>query len=165
MLSVNMSIIYTIINLLILYAFFRKFLFKRVDRILKERKEQIDEAGQHLTEEIGKAAEEKAHYEAEAKKLAEEKEAALAEWRGKGFEEYNRIVSDAKVEAGRIVADARKDAETEAAITREKNQEALKEMVIDAASRISVQAADRAADGALYDAFIRELDAGAEGGA
>ncbi|MCR5675856.1 MAG: ATP synthase F0 subunit B [Lachnospiraceae bacterium] len=162
MLSVNMSIVYTIINLLILYAFFRKFLFGRVDKILKERKEQIEGVSVRLDEELDKAAAEKKLYETQTRELEEQKESTLAEWRGRGFEEYNRIVAEAKVEAGRIVADARKTAETEATITREKNQEAIKDMVIDAASRISVQSADKVSDSALYDAFIRDLKSSGE---
>ncbi len=158
MLSVNMSIVYTIINLLILYAFFRKFLFGRVEKILKDRKEQIEGVNERLDEELNKAAAEKKNYEEQVKKLEEEKETTLAEWRGRGFEEYNRIISDARVEAGRIVADARKDAEAEALVIREKNQEALKDMVVDAAAHISVRSSDAEADGALYDAFIRGLD-------
>ncbi|MBR5116994.1 MAG: hypothetical protein IK096_08000 [Lachnospiraceae bacterium] len=159
MLSVNMSIVYTIINLLILYAFFRKFLFGRVEKILKERKEQIEGANAQLDAEIKKARSEKEKYAIGFKALEEEKEETLAEWRGRGFEEYNRIIAEAKVEAGKIIADARKDANNEALITREKNQEALKELVIDAASRISAKTADQASDGALYDEFIRELSA------
>ncbi len=162
MLSVNMSIVYTIINLLILYAFFRKFLFGRVDKILKERKEQIEGANAQLDAEIVKAKAEKEKYETDVKSLEAEKDNTLAEWRGRGFEEYNRIVAEAKVEAGKIIADARKDADNEAQITREKNQEALKELVIDAASRISARSADQKSDSALYDEFIRELNASEE---
>ena len=162
MLSVNMSIVYTIINLLILYAFFRKFLFGRVEKILKERKEQIEGANKQLDAEISKAKSEKEKYETEVRSLEEEKDKTLAEWRGRGFEEYNRIIANAKVEAGRIIADARKDADNETLITREKNQEALKELVIDAASRISAQTADQVSDSALYDEFIRELTASKE---
>ena len=154
-----MSIVYTIINLLILYAFFRKFLFGRVEKILKERKEQIEGANAQLDAEIKKARSEKEKYAIGFKALEDEKEETLAEWRGRGFEEYNRIIAEAKVEAGKIIADARKDANNEALITREKNQEALKELVIDAASRISAKTADQASDGALYDEFIRELSA------
>jgi len=117
-LSVNMSIVYTIINLLILYAFFRKFLFGRVEKILKERKEQIEGANKQLDAEISKAKSEKEKYETEVRSLEEEKDKTLAEWRGRGFEEYNRIIADAKVEAGRIIADARRDADNESLITR-----------------------------------------------
>ncbi len=162
MLSVNMSVVYTVINLLILYVFFRKFLFGRVEKILEERREQIEGVNERLDEELNKAAEERKRFEAETKQLEETKESTLAEWRGRGFEEYNRIIEEAKVEAGRVIADARKEAETETAISREKNQEAIKDMVIDAASYISGKSADGASESALYDAFIRELNASEE---
>lgn len=152
-----MSIVYTIINLLILYAFFRKFLFGRVNKILEERREQIEGINAHLDEELEKAKAEHDKYEEEARLLAEEKEQTLADWRGRGYEEYNRIVEEAKVEAGRIIAGARKDAENEAQIARDKNQAALKEMVIDAAAHIAMHTADEESEGALYDEFIRKL--------
>ena len=159
MLSVNMSMVYTIINLLILFFFFKKFLFGRVDKILKERKEQIEGANKILDQEIEKATQEKQRYETGVRELENQKETTLAEWRGRGFEEYNRIVEEAKVEAGRIVADARKDAALEAQMMRDKNHEALKDMVIDAAAHISMKSADKESEGALYDEFIRDLTA------
>ena len=135
-----MSIVYTIINLLILYAFFRKFLFGRVNKILEERREQIEGINAHLDEELEKAKAEHDKYEEEARLLAEEKEQ-----------------TEARVEAGRIIAGARKDAENEAQIARDKNQAALKEMVIDAAAHIAMHTADEESEGALYDEFIRKL--------
>ncbi|MCR5177790.1 MAG: ATP synthase F0 subunit B [Lachnospiraceae bacterium] len=158
MLKVNMSIVYTIINLLILYAFFRKFLFGRVNKILQERRDAIENAGRDLDAEITKTRAEKAEYETKLKELETEKESTLAEWRGRGFEEHNRIVEEAKVEASRIIAEARKSADMESAIALEKNQKALKDIVVDAAGYISVQKADPESEGALYDTFIRELN-------
>ncbi|MCR5093921.1 MAG: ATP synthase F0 subunit B [Lachnospiraceae bacterium] len=162
MLSVNMSMVYTIINLLILFFFFKKFLFGRVDKILKERKEQIEGANKVLDEEIAKAKQQRESYETQVQELEAQKEASLAEWRGRGFEEYNRIVEEARVEAGRIIADARKDAATEAQVLRDKNHEELKEMVIDAAAHISMKTADKESDSALYDEFIKDLLASEE---
>ena len=62
------------------------------------------------------------------------------------------------MEASRIIAEARKSADMESAIALEKNQKALKDIVVDAAGYISVQKADPESEGALYDTFIRELN-------
>lgn len=158
MLNVNMSIVYTIINLLILYVFFRKFLFGRVNKILEERRQAIENAGRDLDEEIVKTRAEKEEYETKLRDLETEKANTLAEWRGKGFEEHNRIIEEARVEASRIIAEARNSADTEKAIMMEKNQKALKDIVVDAAGYIAVKKADPESEGALYDEFIRELN-------
>ena len=57
------NIVCTILNLLILYFVFKKFLFARVDKVLMQRKEEVDEATRAADIATQKALDTKKEYE------------------------------------------------------------------------------------------------------
>ena len=97
MLSLNISLVYVIINLLIFYFLMKKFLFGPVHRILDERQKLI-------AEEM-----------AQAKSL---KEAAQQE-----KEQYEASMHDAKTEAENVLRKAKEDADAAYARTMQTAQE------------------------------------------
>ena len=102
-----MNIIYNVINLLVLFIAFRLILFKRVDRVMTQRRDEID----HATDSAKKMeAEAEALKEDYAKKLQEadkECEGIIAKSRQDGFDEYEKIVGEAKEKADQIITEAR----------------------------------------------------------
>ena len=97
MLNISLvNIVCTIINLLILYVVFKKFLFGRVDKILKKRQEEADEANATADKAIEEARATKIEYERKISLADEEKETILADIKKQGFDEYEKIVLDAR---------------------------------------------------------------------
>ena len=150
------TIIFTIINLLVLYLFLRKFLFGRVNAVLEERakliQEQLDAAEQ------GKA---------QVQALQDQYEEKLSGAR----EEAARIVSDAQLRAQRAYDDRvaqagaesrRIQAEAEARIAAQR-QEMLRgvrkevaQLAVLAASQVARKDLDRETDRAMVEEFLSE---------
>ena len=150
------NIICTIANLLILYGIFRIFLFKRVDDILMKRKEEVDEATKAADIATKKALETKKEYEDKIALADEEKEQILADIKKQGYDEYDRIVNDAKKKGEKIITEAKHNAEVENERAKEVYAAQLTDMVIDAASKIAATKHSTQDDRELYDKFINE---------
>ncbi len=153
------NILCTIANLLILYAIFKIFLFKRVDNILMQRKEEVDEATKAADIATKKALDTKKEYEDKIALADEEKEQMLADIKKQGYDEYERIVSDAKKKGEQILVEARHNAEVENERAKEVYAAQLTDMVIDAASKIAATKHSTQDDMELYDKFISEAGA------
>lgn len=149
-----MDVVYTIINILILYAVFRIFLFKRVDRILEERKNDIDTAKDDAIKMQNEAEAVKAEYNSRIEDIESEKEAAVSAVRQDAYKEYDRIVADARKQADNILIEARKTAEIESQREKDAYVTELTDMVLDAVTRISASKHTKEEDMELYDKFI-----------
>ena len=150
------TIIFTIINLLVLYLFLRKFLFGRVNAVLEERakliQEQLDAAEQ------GKA---------QVQALQDQYEEKLSGAR----EEAARIVSDAQLRAQRAYDDRvaqagaesrRIQAEAEARIATQRQEmlrgvrQEVAQLAVLAASQVARKELDRESDRAMVEEFLAE---------
>ncbi|WP_024866611.1 F0F1 ATP synthase subunit B family protein [Butyrivibrio sp. FCS014] len=149
----------TIINLLILYFVVRKFLFGRIDEILKKRQEEVDSATKAADIALEEAKSTKREYERKISQAEEEKETILASIKKQGYDEYEKIVLDARKKGDRIITEAKHNAEAEAEKAREEYAGELKDMVIDAASKIAATKHSAEDDSQLYDKFISEAGA------
>ncbi len=149
-----MDVVYTIINILILFAVFRIFLFKRVDRILEERKNDIDTAKDDAIKMQNEAEAVKAEYNSRIEDIESEKEAAVSAVRQDAYKEYDRIVADARKQADNILIEARKTAEIENQREKDAYVTELTDMVLDAVTRISASKHTKEEDMELYDKFI-----------
>ena len=160
MLNISLvNIVCTIINLLILYVVFKKFLFGRVDEILKKRQEEADEANAAADKAIEEARATKTEYERKISLADEEKETILADIKKQGFDEYEKIVLDARKRGEQIITQARHNAQEEAKKARQECASEIKDMVIDAASKIAGSKHSAEDDAQLYDKFIDKAGA------
>ena len=150
------TIVFTIINLLVLYLFLKKFLFGRVNAVLEQREKLIQE--QVEAAEAGKT---------QAQALQDQYEQKLSGAR----EEAEKIVSDAKVRAQKVYdnqmaqaqAEAKRvQAEAEARIATQR-QEMLRgvrrevaQLAVLAASQVARKDLDRETDRAMVEEFLSE---------
>lgn len=154
------NIVCIILNLLLLYLIFKKFLFDRVDKVIMARKEEVDEATKAADLATKTALETKKEYEEKIALADEEKEQILADIKKQGYDEYERIVSDAKKKGEQIIVEAKHNAQVENERAKEVYAAQLTDMVIDAASKIAATKHSAADDKELYDKFI--IEAGVE---
>lgn len=104
MLSINFwNILWTVVNLLVLYVVFRKFLYQRVMNVIEAREEMV-----------------KKQFD-DAKKSGEDANKLKAD--------YEARLSDARTEADQIIIDARARAEEEHARSVEKTREETEHML------------------------------------
>ncbi len=160
MLSISVvNIVCTIFNLLILYFVFKKFLFGRVDAILKQRQQEIEEATEAANRAKEAAESAKVTYERKISLADQEKEAILSDIKKQGYDEYEKIVMDARNRSDQIITEARYNAKEEAKRAREEYASELRDMVIDAATRIAATKHNAEEDKELYDKFIDKAGA------
>jgi ATP synthase F0 subunit b len=162
-LNVNLwNILWTVINLLILYFLVKKFLFGRVDKILEQRQTEVEEASRAADEMIEEAKKAKAEYQQRIELADEEKEQILADIKKQGYDEYEKIISEAKKKGEQIIVEARHNAEVENERAKEAYAAQLTDMVVDAASKIAATKHSKEDDMELYEKFISEAGANNE---
>ena len=156
--SVNIwQILISLANLVILFLILKKFLYKPVQKMLDERRAQIDtdyaDAETARTSAEAKDAElteRLANAKAEAEGIVKEA-ADMAKARG------DKIVEDARATADGIIRQAEEDAELE----RKRVGETIKEQIIDVSTALAEKMLEREVNAddhkALIDDFIDKI--------
>lgn len=115
MLKLDINLLYTVVNVLIMYVLLRKFLFKPVQDVLDKRQQMVDESlasaqdAKTKAQEALAAAEDKLHNvdaEAAARREASEQQAE---------KQKEQLLADAQRQAEAIVAEGKAAAEAERA--------------------------------------------------
>ena len=154
MLRLDINLLFTVINLLVLYFFAKKFLFGRVNQILEERKALIEK----------KFADAKTAQDT-ADDMKTEYEGKLAAAAGEGKEIIARAENEARLQSEKMLAAAeteleRRRAEETMAVERANALRDMKSeiatLVIDAAAKAVGDRNTEEQDKLLYDQFIAE---------
>ena len=156
--SVNLwQILISLCNLLILFLLLKKFLYKPVRKVLAQRQAAVDE--QYAAAEEAKTAAEadKAAWEAQMESAKATAAEMLASATASADRRGEQIVADAREKADRIL----RQAETDAALEREKATAGIKQEIVDVSALLAgkmigreVNAADHRA---LIDSFIENI--------
>lgn len=154
MLRLDINLVFTIINLLILYFIIAKFLFKPVKNILAQRQAEIDKQYADAKAAENQAIELKQQYELSVKRAETEQTEALNEARTKAGKEYDRIVAGAHAEAEQIVGNAKEAARQEQEKSIRQAKEQIADLVVEAASKVVASGQGSAADRELYNKFL-----------
>ena len=104
------NVLFTVINLLILFVLMRIFLYKPVQKIIAARQAEADKQFDEAAAKQSEAEELKTKYEAVLSDAENEKKKVVAEARKTADEEYQRIVTDAHKTASQIKDDAEAEA-------------------------------------------------------
>jgi F-type H+-transporting ATPase subunit b len=96
------NVLFTVINLLILFVLMRIFLYKPVQKIIAARQAEADKQFDEAAAKQSEAEELKTKYEAVLSDAENEKKKVVAEARKTADEEYQRIVTDAHKTASQI---------------------------------------------------------------
>ena len=145
------NVLFTIINLLILFVLMRIFLYKPVQKIIAKRQEEADRQFGEAAAKQSEAEELKTKYQAVLSDAENEKKKVVSEARKTADEEYQRIVADAHKTASQI----KDDAEAEAISQKEQILKEIADMVVDAAAKV-VASNSKDTNAALYDTFLNK---------
>ncbi len=152
MLRLDINILWTVINLLILYVLLRKFLFAPVHGILDKRKAEIEAELQEAADTRTQAEAVKTQYEENLQQIAEENAKSIAEAKAKAAVEYDRIVADAGQRAEGIVAAAKEKAKLAAQEEKQKAENDIADML----KNVAREHAASADDSELFDQFLKK---------
>lgn len=156
MLRIDLNLVYTMINLLILYFVLRKFLFKPVNEIIAKRQEEADKQFSEAEKTRMEAEKIKEQCEETMRSVHDEKNKAIKEGKQQGIAEYNRIIEEANIKADTIVKSAIAEAEVEKAKIIKSAQVEIADMVVNATAKVVGAKTPDVSDKDLYDEFLRK---------
>ena len=155
MLRIDINLIFTVINILILAVAMRLLLFKPVRDIIAKRKEEANQEYEKAQASLREADELKKQYDDSLKKLEEERKETLRTARKNADAEYQRIVGSAEERAASIKSDAQIQAESTRQQVLKRAEREIADIVLEAATKITGDAKEgKEINSALYDEFL-----------
>lgn len=154
MLRLDWNLLWTVINILIIFGIVKKFLLKPVNRILAARQEEINKQYAEADSAKENAREMENRAKASLENMEETRARILNEARGKAGEEYERIVTDARAEAGKLLEDARALADKENQERIRKEQEQIADLVVAATAKLVASKSSEEENREIYNQFI-----------
>lgn len=156
MLRIDINLVFTIINLLILYFCMKKFLFGPILKIMEERKSMI--AGQFAEAEaaVKEANAKKEQYEDTLKTADAEADAIIEEAKVTAKGEYDRIVSEANSKSESIIKNAEKSAALQHEKTMQNIESEIAGLAMAAAAKVIGGQAEAIDNSKLYSEFINK---------
>lgn len=153
MLRIDINMLFTVINVLILVVAVRLLLWKPIHKILEQRQAEADaaltEAEQVKSDAEALAAQQREQLSA----IDAQRAAALDEARAQASEESERILSSARAQAKEILAKADEAAERRRDETLREAHAQISEIILTATAKVS---GVEGGDSALYDEFLQK---------
>ena len=157
MLKFDINLLFTVINLFVLFFIVWKFLFKPVRKILEARQEEADKLQKQAMNREQEAAAAKARYDKCLTDTEEERKQILAKARKQADDEYKKIVNNAKNTAKRIEAEANEEAERSKARILSDAEQEIADMIASATEKNIGTRTGEKVDQALYNQFLNEV--------
>ena len=154
MLHIDLTILWVIIDLIILYFILKKFLFGRVRDVIARREGQIKKSYDDAAS--VKADAQALHEKYEAQQQSAQAEAANIRMEAikKANAEYDRILGEAGDRSDQMIEEAKKKAQAAAEIERREAEEKITDLVKNAAAKL----VDSQTEEQMYDAFLKEVE-------
>lgn len=150
------TILFSLINILVLFLFLKKFLFGRVNAMLDERARLVQEEMDKAKEEAQQAEKLRLDYENAMSDAKDEARKIIIDAQKNANAQSAAITQQAQEEAGRIVESARQ----ELALERERSvasaQNEIVSLAMEAAEKVLGREIDDDANRAIMDAFLDE---------
>ena len=153
--SINITQMITVaLNLIILYLFLRRFLFKPVTAFMEKRSNLIKDGMDTAEKARTDALELKSRYEEQLKAGRQEAARLIEEARGKAATVYEQLTAEAKKDAEDIRAKARAGIERERAEMLEAVRGQVAGLALAAASKVIQANMDTESNRTLVDQFL-----------
>ena len=136
MLNLNWQIIWTFVNIIVLFLLLKKFLFSRVTRIMDEREAKIEGDIQAAEQQNREAKELKSRYEAELADAKSEAASIVAEAKARGQKEYDKQLAAAREDAARVLQEANRAVEEQKQVALEGLKASIAGIALAAASKV-----------------------------
>lgn len=157
MLRIDINLVFTIINLLVLYFLMKKFLFKPVNNIIAQREAAIKKQFEDAEAAKKQADEIKKQYEASLTDAREESAKLMQETKNKARAEYDRIVKSAEEEVNRRLQKAEETIAEEKTKSLRSMEVEIEGLVVAAASKVVGEKVSVENNQKFYDDFLAEM--------
>lgn len=156
MLNLDWNIVWTIVNILVLFLLLKHFLFKPITEMMESRTAEIENNLKDAEDQKQKASELTAQYVEKLQGAHAEAAQIVSEARQRGQREYDAILKTAGQDAQKEQERARADMEREREEMLRGVQENVTELVLLTASKLSQKELDEESDRKLVDSFLSE---------
>ena len=113
MLTLNLNLLYTVVNILVLFLLLRKFLYKPVMNIIAQRQKQVDDALNAAETSRQEAAAALNDAQAKLRNVDAEAAARRAAYEQQAEKDKQQLLADAQKQADAILAEGKAAAEAE----------------------------------------------------
>lgn len=151
------TIICTIINLLVLYFFFRKFLFGRVNAVLEEREQLIHKEISEAEANNAKAQELQKEYEAKLAGAREEAAQLVTGAKARADQAYAARMAEAEADAKQVSAEAENRLAAERSEMLRSARAEVAKLAVLAATEVAGKRLDTDSDRALAEEFLEKV--------
>lgn len=148
------NLLFTVINLLVLFVAMKLVFFKPIAKIIAERQAEADRQFEDAAVKQAEADSLKEQYDASIADIEEQKKKTLLEARKNADAEYQKIVATAQDQAKQIKSDAQEEAYREKEKILKSAEKEITDMVVDAAAKMVGTQSGAELNSALYNEFL-----------
>lgn len=159
MLNLNWDIIWTFVNILVLFVLLKLFLFKPVNAMIEKRRKLIDGQLSDAAQKQKEAEAEKQAYADRLKEAHAEAAEILKKAKAEAEAQYCMILERAERDAQKKPAEAEKKIALEHEQMLKNAKSEIAAVAVMAAQKLAVKHADAEADSALLELLIQEAGA------
>ena len=159
MLTLDWHIIWNMINILVLFLFMKKFLFKPVTAMMEKRTQTIQDSFDEAEAKKAEADRLKEQYEAEISTANAEAKRIIQAAREKANLDYYKRLEELEDEKAKMVKEATAEIELERQNSIREAQQEIATMAVLAASRIIGKNIDINDNKQLFGDFVKEVGA------
>lgn len=160
MLKLDWTIIWAIVNILILFVLLRIFLFKPLHKFMDERTASVQNDLDSAKKSMEEAEALRQSYEDTLSNAKAEANEIIAKAREEAVTEKERIIKQSQEEANQIISDAGKTIENERKRVMQQAQSQIADLAIEAASKIVGENVDDEKNRKLVDDFLSDEEVG-----
>lgn len=146
-----------LVTMFVLFLFLSYFLFNPVRDMLNKRKERIKGELEQASKDKEDAAKLKEEYEAKLKNVDKESQEILSSARAKALKNQDKIIDDAKTEAGRIINHAKHEGELEKLKVADDVKKEIVSVATAMAGKVAAASIDEAKQQELIDETLKEM--------
>lgn len=156
MLKLDWTIIWAIVNILILFVLLRIFLFKPVHKFMDERTASVQNDLDSAKKSKEEAEALRQNYEDTLSNARTEADEIISKAREEAVMEKERIIRQSQEEADQIITEANKTIENERKRAMQQAQSQIADLAIEAASKIIGENVDNDRNRKLVDDFLSD---------
>ena len=156
MISVDINLLFAIINIIVLFLLLRKFLIKPVRNIMEKRDEMIRSGLENARKSQSDAELMKQEYEEKLKNAGDISAGIISDAKKEAEARSKNILDEANAKADNILSSARENAETAKIKAVSEAKEQITDLAAEMARKLVTTSKDSNFDSGEYDRFIRE---------
>lgn len=159
MLDISLSgVIWTMINVVVLYLLLKKFLWKPVTAMLDRRRQDIEENTAAAQDQRAQAEQARAQYEEHLAQANEEADALIRQAKERADREYQAVLSRAAADADALAEKTRAQLRTEREQMMAGARSEIAALALALAAKVAGSHAGGENDAAMVDAFLSDTE-------